>query len=214
MIFSTCASILPRHSRATNRSSWPACSSMVKTSSATRRLIRSMRLPAPVLPTILAPFPADTFTRQEGHPTKTNSRSVEGFSMRTVAVILTQLLQSQDAHLQGRSRFSVLLRGQDRAAKLAATYGDRTEPILYESMDDSERAEEVASQHDIIVINCDRWLSSHLCRCPGQGSRWARGSPTLLIHTSGTFNVCDLPLSGRAFPNREFDDENGTTVHD
>ncbi|KAK7966556.1 uncharacterized protein PG986_000833 [Apiospora aurea] len=122
--------------------------------------------------------------------------------------ILTHLLsQPSLAHLT----FTCLVRGADRVAKLIAHYGDRVQPVLYEDVDDLETAVSVAAQHDVVLnAGLGYHVASAQALVRGLGERKAATRRDVwMIHTSGTSNVGDRPISsggGSGSGAREFDD--------
>jgi len=120
--------------------------------------------------------------------------------------VLTTLLNSTVPSLK-EAPITLLLRGKDRADAFTTKYGDRVKPILYEGMDDLDRTIEVAAQHDIII---NTTMGDH----PGSSAALVKGlaqrkkstdSEPWIIHTSGTSNVGDRPITNPV-PIREWDD--------
>jgi nucleoside-diphosphate-sugar epimerase len=120
--------------------------------------------------------------------------------------VLTTLLNSTVPSLK-EVPITLLLRGKDRADTFTAKYGDRVRPILYEGMDDLDRTIEVAAQHDIVI---NTTMGDH----PGSSAALVKGlaqrkkltnSEPWIIHTSGTSNVSDRPITN-PMPIREWDD--------
>jgi len=122
--------------------------------------------------------------------------------------VLTALLNSPSLKTQ---QITCLLRSSSAASTLTATYGDRIQTLLYNGLDDTTTATTAAASHDI-VIYCT--LSHHtpgiLALIRGLAQRKATtGQPVWFVHTSGTSNLGDLPVSGKYLhtpPDREFDD--------
>ncbi|KAL5337240.1 hypothetical protein BJX70DRAFT_250833 [Aspergillus crustosus] len=120
--------------------------------------------------------------------------------------ILTALLQSPVLSLQS-GPITCLLRGDDRAALLTSTYGKRVKPALYSGLDDLETTTAVAAQHDI-VINATLGFHSASTKAllRGLSQRKAHtGRDVWIIHTSGTSNIGDKPITNPTGV-REFDD--------
>ncbi|KAK0616314.1 NAD dependent epimerase/dehydratase family protein [Immersiella caudata] len=112
--------------------------------------------------------------------------------------VLTTLLASPSESLKTHP-ITILLRSSSAAATLTATYGDRVKPILYSGLDDTEKTTSVASSHDI-VINCTLGYHapSGLALIRGLAQRKVTtGQPVWYIHTSGTSNLGDRPVSGK-----------------
>lgn len=122
--------------------------------------------------------------------------------------ILTALLNSSNPALQSAGPITCLLRGADRAAVLSSTYGDRVKPVLYRDLDDVETATAVAAEHDIVIHTT---VGSHPASAQalvrGLAQRKAStGREVWMIHTSGTSNVGDMPITKPEVPMRKWDD--------
>jgi len=124
--------------------------------------------------------------------------------------ILTHLLKSEHASLKDTT-ITCLVRGEDRVTKLSSTYGSRVNPVLFKDLDDTERLIEVASQHDI-AINTTMGYHPTSATAIVQGlakRKEQTGKDVWIIHTSGTSNLADRPISGayvESDPERVFDD--------
>lgn len=120
-------------------------------------------------------------------------------------------MESQNDALQDET-ITCLVRGEDRVAKLRNYYGGRVNPVLFESLDDTEKAIEVASHHDI-VINTTLGFHPESANALVKGlakRKKATGKDVYMIHTSGTSNYADQPISKRYIErdsDREYDDE-------
>lgn len=123
--------------------------------------------------------------------------------------ILTQLLNSSSTQLQN-ARITCLLRGDDRAAKLSEAYGDRVNPIIYQSLDDLGTTVDVAAQHDIVINTTNGYhAASAQALVQGLARRKETTRRTVwMIHTSGTSNLSDRPITGTPV-DCEFNDEDG-----
>lgn len=100
------------------------------------------------------------------------------------------------------------MRGEERIKHLHATYGDRVKAELYADLDDTARTIEVASQHDI-VINTTLGFhpSSAAALVKALGIRRKQtDKPSFMIHTSGTSNLADHPITKQYLEDRVFDD--------
>ncbi|KAL4861773.1 hypothetical protein BDV12DRAFT_207785 [Aspergillus spectabilis] len=120
--------------------------------------------------------------------------------------ILTALLQSFDSSVQSNP-ITCLLRGVDRAALLTSTYGERVKPVLYNGLDDLETTTAVAAQHDVIINTTLGFHSAStkaLLRGLAQRKNQTRRD-VWLIHTSGTSNIGDKPIT-KPVALKEFDD--------
>ena len=122
--------------------------------------------------------------------------------------ILTQLLMNPALK---EATITCLVRGEDRIAKLKNAYDSRVKPVLYKDLDDTDRTIEVASQHDY-VINTTLGFHPESAAALIHGlskRKQATGKDVFMIHTSGTSNVADMPITGKYLesdPNRVFDD--------
>lgn len=104
-----------------------------------------------------------------------------------------------------------LIRGDDRVGKLKNFYGARVHPVLYEDLDDIERTIEIASQHDI-VINTTLGFHPESAAALVHGlakRKQSTGRDVYMIHTSGTSDLADQPISQayiESDPQRTFND--------
>ncbi|GMF80385.1 unnamed protein product [Aspergillus oryzae] len=120
--------------------------------------------------------------------------------------VLTALLQSSASSLQS-GPITCLMRGADRAALLTSTYGERVKPTVYGGLDDLETITAVAAQHDVVINTTLGYHSaSTKALLRGLAQRKAQtGRDVWLIHTSGTSNIGDKPIT-KPVGVREFDD--------
>lgn len=121
--------------------------------------------------------------------------------------ILTHLLASPLT----TAPITCLVRGPDRAATLTSTYGPRVRPVLYAGLDDLAATTATAAHHDLVInTTLGYHVASAQALVRGLAQRQAAtGRPAWLIHTSGTSNLADQPVSGKwveEVPGREFDD--------
>lgn len=121
--------------------------------------------------------------------------------------VLTHLLNSTSP-----ATITCLVRGPERAATLSSTYGDRVRPVVYKDLDDLEATTAAAAQNDIVINTTNGYHSaSTQALLRGLGQRKASaGRDVWMIHTSGTSNLADQPISGvwvEKVPEREFHDE-------
>ena len=123
---------------------------------------------------------------------------------------MTHLLRSDHPALKNAT-VTCLVRGEDRIGKLNSAYGARVRLELYKDLDDTERTIEVASQHDI-VINTTLGFHPESAAALVKGlaqRKQATGNDVFMIHTSGTSNMTDRPITGQYLepdPKRIFDD--------
>ncbi|KAK2024946.1 NAD dependent epimerase/dehydratase family protein-like protein [Colletotrichum zoysiae] len=122
--------------------------------------------------------------------------------------ILTRLLSSSSPILTSAS-ITCLVRGAERASRLTAAYGPRVQPVVYESLDDIETTTATAAQHDVVINTALGYHSaSGLALVRGLAQRKAEtGRDVWIIHTSGTSNLADLPVTGKRIEKGEFNDE-------
>ncbi|KAF3394249.1 hypothetical protein F1880_005432 [Penicillium rolfsii] len=120
--------------------------------------------------------------------------------------ILTALLQSSAPSLQSIP-ITCLLRGADRAALLTSTYGERVKPVLYDGLDDLETTTAVTAQHDIVInTTLGYHPASTQALLRGLAQRKTQtGRDVWMIHTSGTSNIGDKPIT-KPTSAKEFDD--------
>lgn len=110
--------------------------------------------------------------------------------------VLTQLLASQEPALRNIT-ISCLVRRQEQADQLSSKYGKRVSPVLFRDLDDSETIIKVASEHDII-INTTIGFHPESARSLVLGlekRRVTTGGDAFMLHTSGTSNLADQPIS-------------------
>jgi len=124
--------------------------------------------------------------------------------------ILARLLESDHPAIKD-TPITCLVRGVDRVAKLNTQYGRRVEPVVYKDLDDIERTIEIASKHDVCInTTLGYHPASAAALVEGLAKRkQATGRNVYMIHTSGTSNLADQPIT-KAYtesdPERVFDD--------
>ena len=121
--------------------------------------------------------------------------------------ILTHLLKS-DHQAVKNATVTCLVRGEGRPAELEKAYGNRVKAELYKDLDDTERTIEVASQHDV-VINTTLGFHPESAAALVQGlakRKQSTGKDVFMIHTSGTSNMADRPITGDLIETGDFDD--------
>jgi len=125
--------------------------------------------------------------------------------------ILAHLLAPSTTSTLEQAPITLLLRGEDRASELRSAYGDRVHPLVYSGLDDTEATIAIAAQHDIVINTTIGWhptSAAALIRGLAQ-RKAATGHDVWMVHTSGTSNLADQPMSGKwieDIPGREFDD--------
>ncbi|EGY16011.1 NAD dependent epimerase/dehydratase family protein [Verticillium dahliae VdLs.17] len=121
--------------------------------------------------------------------------------------ILTHLLESPEPSLKD-AQITCLLRGTDRAEKLSLTYGDRVKPVVYEGLDDLDATTAAAAEHDIVInTTAGHHTRAGVALVEGLAKRKAlTGRDVWILHTSGTSNIGDRPITKPDVPVRVFDD--------
>lgn len=124
--------------------------------------------------------------------------------------ILTHIINSTHPALKNAT-ITTLVRGEHRVETLKATYGDRVNPVLYKDLDDTETTVAVASEHDIVINTTNGYhASSAAALVRGLAVRKNQtGKDVWLVHTSGTSNLADQPITKHYLesdPQREFND--------
>ncbi|CRJ80665.1 hypothetical protein HYQ45_001925 [Verticillium longisporum] len=121
--------------------------------------------------------------------------------------ILTHLLESPEPSLKD-AQITCLLRGADRAEKLSLKYGDRVKPVVYEGLDDLDTTTAAAAEHDIVInTTAGHHTRAGVALVEGLAKRKAlTGRDVWILHTSGTSNIGDRPITKPDVPVRVFDD--------
>ena len=123
--------------------------------------------------------------------------------------ILTHLLKSDLPALK-TATITCLIRGAERGETLSKAYGSRVQPVPCD-FDDTEKLTKVAAEHDL-VINTTQGFGDTFPQAFLRGlaqRKAATGHPGWLVHTSGTSNFSDQPITKTYVetpPDREFDD--------
>ncbi|KAF8157248.1 hypothetical protein B0H34DRAFT_493076 [Crassisporium funariophilum] len=119
--------------------------------------------------------------------------------------VLTTILKSNKDSLQNLE-ISVLVRGEQRARSLSES-GVR--PILFENLDQSDVLQQAASEHDIVINTASGFHSSSAkALIIGLGKRKKQtGKAVYFIHTSGTSNLGDRPITGQYSEQHVFSDK-------
>ncbi|KAH6708794.1 hypothetical protein BKA61DRAFT_614899 [Leptodontidium sp. MPI-SDFR-AT-0119] len=122
--------------------------------------------------------------------------------------ILAALLSSEYG-LVKKCTISCLVRGEDKA-RILASQGVR--PILFNSLDETDVLARVASEHDVVIHAASGFhiLSARALILGLAQRRKETGKEVHYIHTSGTSNVADRPITGeyheKRFPLSDKDD--------
>lgn len=125
--------------------------------------------------------------------------------------LLTHLIYSDYPALKGIT-YTCIIRGEARTARLTAAYGDRVRIEIVDSLDDTARTAEIASQHDIVINAAISFhVENALALARGLSQRQQQqqqdNKRVLMLHTSGTSNLADRPITNPSSnPPREFDD--------
>ncbi|KAL5423963.1 hypothetical protein PMIN04_003523 [Paraphaeosphaeria minitans] len=124
--------------------------------------------------------------------------------------VLATLL-AHPVHPLEDATITCLVRSNDCASTLMRAYGEDINLVVRKCLDDVELATLIASKHDI-VINCAPATHerSALALMEGLAKRKRNtGKDVWFLHTSGTENLADLPISGKWVHGdavKEFDD--------
>lgn len=121
--------------------------------------------------------------------------------------VLTQLISSTHPSIKNSS-ITVLVRGQEKAQTLASQHQGRVHTVLFNDLDDTDRIIEVANDHDIVINTLVGFHApSAAALIKGLGKRKkTTGKDVFMIHTSGTSNLADQPISGTYAEERVFSD--------
>lgn len=118
--------------------------------------------------------------------------------------ILSALLASSKPALKNL-RFSALIRAESQAAQLGAL---GVTPILFKNLDDVAVIRKAASEHDVVIHTASGFhTASAKALIEGLGDRKRdTGKDVYYLHTSGTSNLGDQPITGAYHESREFAD--------
>ncbi|KAE9580179.1 hypotheticall protein [Colletotrichum fructicola] len=119
--------------------------------------------------------------------------------------VLTQLLNSTVPGIISLS-FSALIRHQSQADILAEK---GIQSIIFNGLDDTEIIRQAAADHDVIIHIANSFhKASAEAMLQGLHDRKAKtGKTGIFIHTSGTSNVADFPITKKYRGTRVFDDK-------
>ena len=130
--------------------------------------------------------------------------------------ILDHLIKNQAPSIKGLT-FDLLVRTEETAAKLREAYGDRVNPIQWPGgLTNVAFIVETAANYDIIINTGSGFVPEGakafvegLARRikPGQPAPW-------LLHISGCTNLSDMPITGTAYPDKVWNDADGSSVYD
>ncbi|KAF5004040.1 hypothetical protein FDECE_9453 [Fusarium decemcellulare] len=145
----------------------------------------------------------------------TNRILLTGATGYVGGTVLDHLIKSEEASIQ-RLKFDLLVRGEDAANKLRSAYGDRVNPIQWAGLSDTAFIADIAANYDIIVNTGSGFIPDGAkAFVTGLARRIKPGvSPPWLLHISGCTNLGERPLTQKAYPDREWDDENGNAIYE
>lgn len=121
--------------------------------------------------------------------------------------VVNQLLSSQNPALVN-SCLTLLLRGNSRADDYRKAWGDRSNPFVYEGLDDIETTTNIAAEHDIVLnMTLGFHAASAQALLRGLAQRKVKtGRPVYMVQLSGASNLGDQPVTGAYVEDQEFDD--------
>ncbi|KAL2068512.1 hypothetical protein VTL71DRAFT_14849 [Oculimacula yallundae] len=123
----------------------------------------------------------------------------------TVGGSILSLLLKQSSGIFPANTISVLIRGEEKVQTLKDL---GVTPILFQSLDESEFLRKTASEHDVVIHTASGYhTSSAKSLILGLGDRVATtGAKVHYIHTSGTSNLADQPITGAYTESHIFSD--------
>lgn len=140
----------------------------------------------------------------ETNPARILLTGATGFIGGTV---LQQLLDSSHPAL-ATATITILIRDDSRAEAFANAFGTRVQPVVYEGLDDIEKTETVASQHDVVIsMTLGFHAASAQALLRGLAQRKAAtGRDVYMVHLSGASNLAEQPVTQAYVEDRELDD--------
>ncbi|KAH7237857.1 hypothetical protein B0J15DRAFT_470887 [Fusarium solani] len=126
-----------------------------------------------------------------------------------------RLIKSQKPAFQALS-FDLFVRGEEAAKKLRDAYGERVNPIQWKGLTDTAFIADTAAKYDIVVNTGSGCIvEGAKAFVEGLARRIKPGVPApWLLHISGCTNFGDRPLTETSFPNREWDDADGSVLYE
>ncbi|KAI4142562.1 MAG: hypothetical protein LQ341_003179 [Variospora aurantia] len=118
---------------------------------------------------------------------------------------IVSTLSKSDNELLKNSNFTLLIRGADKAR----VFNDKGfQTVLFDSLEDTETVENIASKYDLIINNTPGVsVDSATAFIKGLGRRQkSTGRDVYYIHTSGTSNLADQPITKAYEETRTFVD--------
>lgn len=140
----------------------------------------------------------------ETNPARILLTGATGFIGGTV---LQQLLDSSHPAL-ATAIITILIRDASRAQAFTNAFGTRVQPVVYEGLDDIEKTEAVAAQHDVVTsMTLGFHAASAQALLRGLSKRKAAtGRDVYMVHLSGASNLADQPVTRAYVEDRELDD--------
>ncbi|CAH0027599.1 unnamed protein product [Clonostachys rhizophaga] len=110
----------------------------------------------------------------------------------------------------------VLVRKEDQAEKLLEAYKDRIGTILWKGLTDEEFIINTAANYDIVINAGSGFFPAGAAAfVEGLARRVKNGERApWMIHIAGCTNLSDLPITGKAYPDREWDDADGNAIYE
>lgn len=111
---------------------------------------------------------------------------------------------------------TTLVHGEDWATRVENEYSKRVNTALFKDLDYTGTIERLASHVDI-VINAGTGFHPPSAVAMVKGlANWKTqtGKDVWMIHTSGVRNIGDQPITGVAYPDREWDDANSLAIYE
>ncbi|KAL8990367.1 MAG: hypothetical protein Q9177_000958 [Variospora cf. flavescens] len=118
---------------------------------------------------------------------------------------IVSTLSKSENELLKNSNFTLLIRGADKAR----VFNDKGfQTVLFDSLEDTETVENIASKYDLIINNTPGVsVDSATAFIKGLGRRQkSTGRDAYYIHTSGTSNLADQPITKAYEETRTFVD--------
>ncbi|KAF4580836.1 NAD-dependent epimerase/dehydratase [Ophiocordyceps camponoti-floridani] len=127
--------------------------------------------------------------------------------------VLDHLIRETTAWSQPLT-FDLVVRREEQAEKIRETYQGRVNTTVWKGLGDTEFITQFSSQFDIIInAACGFVPDGAKAFVEGLALRLDKGHPVpWLLHVSGCTNLADLPLTGKAYPDRKWEDENSEEV--
>ncbi|CAH0047264.1 unnamed protein product [Clonostachys solani] len=110
----------------------------------------------------------------------------------------------------------VLVRKEDQAEKLREAYGDRIGTAFWKGLTDQDFIINTAANYDIVINAGSGFFPGGAAAfVEGLARRVKNGERApWMIHIAGCTNLSDLPITGKAYPDREWDDADGNAIYE